>query len=152
MSDINLTCIGGGVFKASTAQDEELLSRFKLGDIMKAKVSRTRNGKFLNKYFALLNLAFDAFEPVVEYKGEVIKKNFERFRKDIIILSGRYTLTVDITGSPKAEAASISFSSMSEDEFAKLYSDTVDVILERVLTSYTREDIDNVVNQVMGFA
>lgn len=152
MSEIKLVCIGSAVFKAATEQDKENLKRFKLGDVMTAKVSRDRNPKFLRKFFVLLGVGFEAFEPVVEWKGEVLTKNFEKFREDVTIVAGYYDLVPTLNGDPRAVAKSISFANMEEDEFEKLYNSVVNVLLERVLTNYTRDDVDNVVNQILGFS
>jgi hypothetical protein len=151
MAMVNLICIGGGVFKAATHQDTELLARFKIGDLMQSPVSKPRNGKFMSKFFAMLNVGYDAFQPVLEYKGAKVQKNFDKFRADVTILAGYYTITVGLKGEAIAKPKSIAFASMDEEEFEKLYSEVANVILERVLTNYTREDLDNVVSQIMGF-
>jgi predicted nucleotide-binding protein (sugar kinase/HSP70/actin superfamily) len=148
---IKMIHMGGGVFKPLTPQDEESLRRFKVGDVMEVNPTKVRNPKFHAKFFAMLNVGYDAFEPVVEYKGEVVRKNFDKFRSDITILAGYYTIEVGVKMEPIAVAKSISFASMNDDEFEKLYSDVADVLLTRVLTNYTRENLDNVVQQIMGF-
>ena len=49
-------------------------------------------------------------------------------------------------------AKSISFAKMDEDEFARLYSSVVDVILARFLTNWTGEDMDKAVEGfILGF-
>ena len=151
MADIHLTCIGSGVFKATTPQDAELLKRFKLGDIAKGKFTKVRNPKFLAKFFAMLNVGFDAFEPVTEWKGHRVQKNYDRFREDVIITAGYFDIVPLLNGEFKAKAKSISFAGMEEPEFEKLYSEVANVLLEKVLTNYTRDDLDNVVNQILGF-
>jgi hypothetical protein len=40
---------------------------------------------------------------------------------------------------------------MGQEEFDGLYSSVIDVVLARILTNYTRDDIDSVVNQILGF-
>ena len=151
MAEVNLTCIQKGVFRGMSESDMTALDRFKIGDVMKVKPVMVRNPKFMKKFFALLNVGFDSFEPVTEHKGQVIQKNYERFRKDVTIMAGFYTVTVDINGAPKYEADSISFANMDEGTFEDLYSKVANVILEKVLTNYTRDDLDNTVNQILGF-
>ena len=80
------------------------------------------------------------------------EKNFDRFRKDIIVLAGYYDATYRLNGDTRIEAKSISFGSMSEDEFEKLYSACVDVILQYVCTQYDGKMLDEVVEQAMAFA
>lgn len=151
MSDIKMLALGNNLFRPATQQDEELVKRFKTGDLMSCKVTRTRNAGFHRKMFALLNVGFDAFEPTAEYKGEVVAKSFEQFREDVTILAGHYTMSARLDGSYRVRAKSISFASTEQDEFEKVYSAIANVILEKVLTNYSQDDLDNVVNQILGF-
>ena len=114
-----------------------------------------RNGKFHRKYFALLNLGFDSWEPDRKhksYKGREVAKNFERFREDITILAGYYFQTFDLQGRMVLKAQSISFANMDDVEFERLYSAVVDVLLREVCKNYkNRAEIDRVVNELVGF-
>lgn len=114
-----------------------------------------RNQKFHRKFFAMLNFAFDAWEPNRKrktYKGRAVTKNFERFRKDVLILAGFYEQTFDLRGRMTLEAQSISFANMDDAEFELVYSAVADVILGEILTGYAgREELDRVVDQMMGF-
>jgi hypothetical protein len=58
---------------------------------------------------------------------------------------------VALNGEAKARAKSIAFGNMAEDEFERVYSAVADVILQRVLRNYTREDLDRVVDEVLRF-
>ena len=128
-------------------------SNIKPGEIVSAEIKRPRNYEFHKKYFTLMQYAFGIWEPeCLEYKGQQVGKSFDRFREDITILSGFYTLTENIKGEVRAEAKSISFGKMEDDEFAKLYSKTIDVLLKHVFKNYTREDIDKVVDNLIGFS
>lgn len=118
----------------------------------KATFTRPRNIKFHKKFFALLNVAFDAWEaPAMEHAGIPVQKNRDRFRKDIIIACGFYETTVNLAGKVRLEAKSIRFDRMDDDEFEKLYSKAIDVILGQVLSNYTREDLDYQVEQILRF-
>lgn len=133
---------------------EELHRATKLGQYVHADFRRMRNSGFHRKFFALLNIAFDAWEPgKVTSKHGVPEKNFERFRKDLIILAGRYHVVVRLNGETAIEPESISFGKMDQDEFEKLYSAVIDVILKRIPTlGSSRENIDNLVEKVLAFA
>ena len=127
-------------------------SDIKQGEVISAEIKRPRNYRFHKKYFALLNYAFGIWEPeCLEYKGRQVGKSFDRFREDITILSGFYTLTENIKGEVRAEADSISFGKMDDDKFASLYSKTIDALLKHVLKNYTREDVDKVIDNIIGF-
>lgn len=130
----------------------EFLSKLKLGQGVTVTVKRARNVGFHRKLFALLNLAFDAWEPVGNtYKGQHVSKNFEQFRNDVTVLAGYYDTAITLKGDTRLTAKSISFANMSQEEFEALYSAVVDVVLQRILTRYTRSDLDNVINAVLGF-
>lgn len=118
-------------------------------DPLRVKVTRIRNVQFHRKWWALINFAFDCWEP--EEENQVGEKNLDRFRKDIIILAGFYDRYIRLDGSTRIEPKSISFANMDEDEFEKLYSKTIDVILKHVLTNYTEDDLRSVVDQVLEF-
>lgn len=129
------------------------IQKMKAGELTHADFKRVRNYKFHKKYFALLDFAFEQWEPggQLTYQGMPVAKNKERFRKDLIILAGFYESTVNLRCEVRLEAKSISFAQMDEIEFEQLYNATVDVVLRRVLTGYKRQDLDNVINQLLAF-
>jgi hypothetical protein len=128
------------------------IEKLKVGTGLTAEIKKHRNIRFHRKFFALLNVAFDAWEPSIKmHKDMPVQKNFDRFRKDLIIAAGFYDVVVNLKGEVRAEPQSISFKSMEDEEFADLYSKVVDVILGRILTHYTRDDLDRVVEMVMSF-
>ena len=131
----------------------EILEKYQLGQEIKCKLTNPRNLGFHRKFFALLDLAFEAWNaPELEYKGQPVQKNIERFRKDIIVLCGHHTASVNFKGEIRLDAKSMSFANMGQDEFERLYSTAIDVILQKVLTRYTREDLEQQVNLILGFA
>lgn len=144
--------VAGGALLPLDEQGAERLSALKLGQGVTVTIKRHRNPAFHRKYMALLNLAFDAWDPGdKQYKGQHVQKNFDQFRKDLTILAGHYDTAVTLKGEVRLTAKSISFANMSDEDFGSLYSSTVDVILARILTRYTRDDIDNVVANILGF-
>jgi hypothetical protein len=133
-------------------QAAEYIAKLKMGAGIKAQVTQQRNPAHHRKFMALLNLAFDAWEPgELQYKGETVQKNFDQFRKDITILAGHFETVVNLKGEIRVVAKSISFASMAQDEFDQLYNSAANVILARILKTYSRDDLDNVINQILGF-
>ena len=144
--------LSNGLLMPANDETRKFISKKKLGTGISGEFKQIRNYRFLKKYMALMNIGYDAFEPeIAEYKGQIVEKNFDRFRHDITILAGYFTFTSDINGDPKAIAKSISFGNMSEDEFSELYSKTIDVLLRKVLTNYSKDDLDHVVEQIVRF-
>ena len=156
LTDAFFLKINGALYPASD-HDRELLDKIKSGEPCRLTFKRVRNYEFLKKYMALLNLAFDYWEPSqshvadLDYTCEITEKCFERFRKDIAILSGYYEQSVRLNGEIRTEAKSIAFGNMTEDEFEKLYSASIAVIIKYVLKNYTGEQLRSVVEQVEEF-
>ena len=125
----------------------------KIGMPVTVEVVGVRNPKFHGKYFALLNLGFEYWEPELEYKGRPVEKNFKRFRQDVAILAGYYERVWSITGELRLIAKSISFAKMKQDEFDKLYGASIQVLLDKVMEhkGWTREKIDEAVNNILMF-
>jgi len=133
----------------------ERLRALEQGEMLRIEYISPRNVQFHRKYFALLNLAFDNWNPGRSHKthrGMPVAKNFERFRADVQILAGYYDQYFDLRGRMRTESKSIAFGSMGSDEFEKLYADVLTVLIEKVMTNYTREDVDRVVNELLDFA
>lgn len=152
MKEIVLTKVAGGVLAPIDPQAAEFIAKMKTGAAVRATVKQQRNPRFHRKFMALLNLAFDHWEPVeATYKGQVVGKNFDQFRRDITILSGHYEMAVNLKGETRLTAKSISFANMSEDEFSDLYNSACNVILAKVLKTYTRDDLDAVMDRLTGF-
>jgi hypothetical protein len=152
MKELVLTKAPGGALVPVDPQAAEYIAKLKIGAGVTATVKRHRNPRFHRKFMALLNLAFDAWEPVeATYKGQRVGKNFDQFRRDITILAGHYEMAVNLKGETRLTAKSISFANMDEDEFSELYNAACNVILQRILTNYTRDDLDAVIDRLMGF-
>lgn len=133
-------------------QAAEIVRTWPAGQGVRAKVTRVRSLPFHRRFFAMLDVAFDAWEPEnAAYAGKVAIKSKERFRKDLLVLAGYYQTTVNLKGEVRLEAESMNFASMDEDRFHDVYNRVVDVVLTKILTNYARDDLDNVVDRMMGF-
>lgn len=163
MSEIHLVKTPDGGLRGMSARDQAAYARFKSrlknaepGEVIEIEAKLPRNSRFHRKFFALLNLGFDHWEPGrkhKQYKGMAVAKNFERFRKEVTILAGFYEQTFDLDGNMKLEAKSISFASMEEPEFNEVYSAVMNVLLDKVFSRYAgRAEVDAVIDQIMRFA
>lgn len=125
------------------------------GELINVDMVFPRNPLFHRKYFALLNLGFEAWIPDrthKTYKGMPVLKNFEQFREDITILAGYYDQVFNLKGEMKIRAQSISFANMDDDEFEGVYNATIDVLLAHVFENYKdRHEVDRVVQEILGF-
>lgn len=84
------------------------------------EVKQQRNIKFHKKFFSLINMVFD---------NQDIFTDIEQLRKELTIESGFYNEYVTFTGEIKREAKSISFASMDDIEFSRLYSKFCDTVI-----------------------
>lgn len=136
--------------------DAELLKRFKIGAVVRFEAKQMRNYEFFKKWWSLVTFAFDQWSETAEmpaYKGERVQPAFERFRKDITVLAGYYHPVADVNGGVHLEADSISWAGMVEETFEKLYSATIDVVLNKILAGkgYTEEQLRDLVNRTMEY-
>lgn len=136
MAELLLRKLADGTLLPADEESADALRKVKSGAVVRADVKQVRNYKFLQKYMVLIRFLYDIWEetaPRMEYRGQEVKPNLNRFRGDLQILAGHYTATYNIRGEVRLEPKSISFASMSEEEFAELYSRVIDVALSRVL-------------------
>ena len=156
MAELIMIRLHGGGLIPATDEDAEALRKIKAGTAVRVEVRQIRNYKFLQKWFTLAKYAFDIWSETVppqEYKGHPVRPSFDRFRKDLIILSGRFDATYNARGEVRLEAKSISFASMSEDDFERLYSETISVVLGKILggTRMTEDQLRNHVDNVLAY-
>ena len=100
-------------------------------------------------------MAYENWEPgEIDSKYGKPMKNFDRFRKDIAILTGHYDLVVRVDGSSRPEAKSISFAKMDQVEFDRLYSKTIDLLIDKIYgrENMTEEQIDKLVMEFIRFS
>jgi hypothetical protein len=133
------------------------LKRVKLGKTVAAEIRQPRNQIFHKKMFALFRLAFDHWSetaPRHKYKGEDVRPDFDRFRRDITILAGKYHTTVNLKGEIRLEADSISYGSMDSETFEQLYSSVINVLLARVFTAkdWDEDTLRRIVESICEFA
>ena len=152
MTKILLRKALGGLIAADD-EASKFLTDIKAGDMFACEITRPRNLGFHRKWFALLTVMFEqkslSYRPL-EYKGKKVEPCFERFRKEVVIKTGRYEPVYGIDGEIRLEANSVSFANMKKEDFELLYSDTIDVALE-LLKDYSKDELDNMVNHVLEF-
>ena len=150
--EMYLLKIGMDAFSPSAEEDREKFDKLKSMGLFKCTIKQERDPIKHRKFFAMLEVGFDAFHPPYrEYKGLPVFKDFDRFRKDVIIAAGFYEVVFDIRGRLRFKHESMSFGSMSQDRFEKLYNGCCQVLLNNVLSNYTRGDLDNLVDKLIRF-
>lgn len=143
------------------ADDEasDALKKFKLGSVSRLDIKQMRNYAFFKKWFALVKVGYDYFSEACEptmYRGQTIRPEFERFRKDVTIMAGFYRPVWNLKGEMRIEAESISWASMDEQRFTQLYDATIRVLLDKVfngqrVAKWTENELREVVEQIEQF-
>lgn len=164
MPSLVLVKLPGGKLRGWSEEDEKAYQKFKRaieglvdGECIRFEWKPDRNGVKHRKYFAMLTLAFEAWDPGrnrkrLTFKGKPIGKNFERFREMVQIQAGYYEQYFDLHGRMKLEAKSIAYDKMGDDEFNRLYDDVTEVILNDVLVNYGTAELQQVVDEIARMA
>ncbi len=154
MADAYMIKTPRGALVPADAESAEALAKVKVGQGVKVTYTRTRNIKFHRKFFALLKLAYDAWNPPpLMYRDQPVKTTFDQFRRQLTILAGYYEVeqSIDNPDKFKLVAKPISFAKMSQDEFERLYNAVLDVLLDRVFLDQARGDVENLVNNILAY-
>ena len=135
-------------------ESQKWYDKLKHGMAVSVEAHTIRNYCFMKKYFALLRVGFDNWEPpYIESQKTRSMKNFEYFRGRIAILCGYYEEVIDFNGKTTFIPDSISFAKMKAPEFQNLYSNTIDIFLKNIYPQdITAEELDETVNRYLGFA
>ena len=125
--------------------DFEEKRKLKIGQTYEVEIKLARNYQFLKKYFALIACAW-------EYQSEKVRAFFgeskEGFRKTVEVAAGWYEPVYDLSKrewvhTPK----SISFRTMSAEEFNSLYERVKDVLFTTFLRGISVEEFEkNLIN------
>ncbi len=134
-------------------------NHIKLGATILAEARQMRNGAYFRKWWALVNLAYDYWSEsvsTIEYKGEPVLPQLERFRKDLTITAGFYRPVVNLKGELRIEPESLRWASMTEERFAQLYDATIQVLLRRVFNGrvcpqWSEEQLRALAEQILEF-
>lgn len=130
---IEMVKLPGGAFFPIDDAEAERAKKFKNNGLYTVEIKLTRNPLLHKKMFAFFKFCFDhwcankaGLENMDEYS------QFDRFRKDLTILSGFYEQTVRLDGSVRTEAKSLAYGDMESDEFERCYHAIVNAALKHI--------------------
>lgn len=116
--------------------DMEEKKRLKLGKVYSCEIKFERNYEFHKKFFALTKLGCE--------NSQHVEMPLDTYRKYAVIKAG-YAMTYKTPKGIFVDAESISFASMTQEKFEKVYSDVLYFIIKD--TGANREFIeDNLLN------
>lgn len=119
----------------------EVIEAMKNGEIVTAKITRTRNGKHHRKFFVLIGEVFKNQEryPTMEHLLDAIK-----------IATGHYEM-IHITKTKQVyKPKSIAFANMDQAAFEQFYDKVVTLIVTKILPGTNRQDLEDRVMEILG--
>jgi hypothetical protein len=122
---------------------DEVLASLPPGDLIKVKITRSRNLAQHRKLFALLQLVFEnqSIYPTVEALLTVIKVTLGHC--DVVKLPDGQMIPV---------AHSISFTSMDQTTFNTFYNQVVDLVLLHFLAGIEKTELEREIFSLVGIA
>lgn len=141
-------------------ESTEWLRKKKIGSTILVDPREMRNGAFFRKWWALVKLGYDYWSEAaatIEFRGQPVLPEFDRFRKDVTIMAGFYRPVVNLKGEVRVEPESLQWAKMTEERFAKLFDATIQVMLQRVFNGevckqWTEAELRSVADQILQFA
>lgn len=132
----------GGTLVPDDDETVEQLRKLKAGNVVLVDYRRPRNIKFHRKFMALVSLVYDNQETY---------SNREALLTELKLQVGHYKEHITLGGKIIYQPKSISFASMDEDEFSLFYSRVVDVVLRFFLTGMSEDELNEMVDSILGF-
>lgn len=124
---INLVCTADG-FRPASDSDYELKKTIKKGTVCECVIKEHRNYKFLKKYFALINCAW---EYLAESQRQFFHEDSERFRETVQVAAGHYESYYSLARHEwQQRPKSIAFDMMTQSDFEMLYERVREVIYQ----------------------
>lgn len=154
MVELLLRKVAANTLIADDEATVELLAKIKMGETMAAEARLPRNYRFLKKFMSLVRLAFDywSWPEGVKFRGVEVMPNFERFRSDLLVLSGHYIATYNARGEVRLEGKSISFAKATEEEFGQFYESVLTKVIQHIGDRISRKEVEATVEQSLrGF-
>ncbi len=115
-----------GSFQPADQEAAEWAVKQKTGVVVYADFRKRRNYEFHKKYFGMLNIAHQNMPE--KFNAEY--PTMENLREAVQIAAGHYEVICLLNGRKGLKSKTISFAKMSQEEFEKLYSTALDVILK----------------------
>lgn len=145
MPEINMIKLAGGIFAPANDREMERLNRFKTGAIYPVMIKQSRNPAFHGKVFAFFSFCFEHWGCPGGCMDEA--GQFNVFRNHLTCLAGYYDTYYGIDGKKRIEAKSLSFGSMSQEEFEQFYTAATNAAMKHLFKSAD----DATFNKLMGF-
>jgi hypothetical protein len=130
----------GPKLAAADPLSAEIIAELAHRETYTATIKRPRNPKHHKKLFALLKVVFEAQSTFA---------TLEQLLGALKLAIGLFDTGMTIDRVPYVVPRSISFASMSQDEFAVVYDKMIEVILTRILPASSKVDLERQVHEIL---
>jgi hypothetical protein len=139
MADIRMVKTIGHKWIPATPADQKLTDAWKVGDIVKFKAQKPRNGDHHRLMFALLSLVKDNLPEKYEEQFPSTEALLTELKFQVGHCEEHRTLGGKTTYLPK----SIAFDAMDQAAFRVFYDDVIEVVIKYFLPTLTSDEIKN---------
>lgn len=119
-------------------EDKEIFNKLSQGEIVEAKTLSQRNLQFHRKYFKLLQIAVSNMPEHLEKYYPTV----DILRQAIMFEIGAFETFTDLQGNIYRKAKSITFDKMEQEEFERIYRDTLDILLKYIFKDMSKEEFE----------
>lgn len=130
-----------GALRPVNAAAEEIIRSIPNGEVLKVKISRSRNPQHHRLFFALLQTVFE---------NQSRYKTLEHLLAAVKVATGHADLMVMKDGREVYVPRSISFAKMDQIAFAKFFDRVCDWLVKDVLPHSTSEELKREVMEIIG--
>lgn len=113
-------------------ETKKYIDRREVGQIISADIKMARNYENHKRFFAFITQTFGMQDHFTE---------LEAYRYWLTMKCGFFDTVIAPNGVAMFKPKSISFESMDEDEFGRLFSEAIDVFLESFGNGLTEQDV-----------
>jgi len=143
---VNFIKMPGGILSPANDIESNRLNRLKNGIVyeVELKGGERRNRGFHGKVFMFFTFCFNHWAAEnTDFKYQCESAQFDSFRKYITISAGFFDWVVDLDGTPRMKAQSLSFDSMDQEYFEQCYSALINAAIAQVFNNTNDEQILN---------
>lgn len=109
----------------------------KPGDVLSCEIKQTRNYENHKRFFKFLQVTFDMQDHF---------ENLEYYRHWLTMKAGYFDTIVAPNGKTIFKAHSLAFDMMDEDEFKKVFSNSIDVFLKEFGNGLTEDALMEIIS------
>jgi hypothetical protein len=139
-----IKCAGGTLMPADDYTADKLI-KFKTGCQFPVDIKLPRNQSFHGKVFSFFTFCFEHWAGGHKFQSESLQ--FDYFRKELTKTAGFYHQVFDLKGGFTIEAKSLSFVSMTQEEFEQCYHALIQAAMDNIFKTADEKTL----NRLMGF-